>query len=175
MEFLLREQRQQLRKVEPSEQKFVESFSEEDNSPTQLHDGLFIGSIKCANNHSALQAVGITHILTLCCEREPLRTPEFHYHSVPFFDKATVDLSPILPECIDFIDSARKNGGRVLVHCLQGVSRSGAICIAYIMKENKSPFQITWQQTRQLRRVIHPNESFKRQLKSFEAQLEIKQ
>lgn len=33
----------------------------------------------------------------------------------------------------DFIDSARAEGGRVLVHCARGVNRSGAICVAYLM------------------------------------------
>jgi len=47
-------------------------------------------------------------------------------------------------------------------------SRSGAVCIAYIMKEKKQPFIVTWREVKEKRRVIHPNDSFKQQLTSLE-------
>ena len=156
-----------LRKVDPASIHIVQPFYEEDNLPTQLLPKLFIGSIKCANNHEALKEEGITHILTVCSEKIP-DTTGFVSLQLPFLDSASVDLSLFLDRCLEFIEKGRKEGGGVLVHCMHGVSRSGAVCIAYMMKENQTPFLQTWREAKTLRRVIHPNDSFKTQLTAFE-------
>lgn len=36
---------------------------------------------------------------------------------------------------IDFINKATNDGGRVLVHCHEGVSRSATIVISYLIKQ----------------------------------------
>ncbi len=48
-------------------------------------------------------------------------------------DKQSQQLMPYFNTAIEFIHSALKKGGRVLVHCAMGQSRSASIVIAYIM------------------------------------------
>jgi dual specificity phosphatase 12 len=56
-------------------------------------------------------------------------------------DNAQTDLLSILDEAYTFINDALKPNeegkveGKVLVHCLQGISRSGAVIMGYVMKE----------------------------------------
>ena len=63
-------------------------------------------------------------------------------------------------ECIEFIEEAINGGGRVVVHCAAGISRSGTIVIAYMMWKNK------WRRDQALEFVIskrpltQPNKGF---------------
>jgi dual specificity phosphatase 12 len=41
------------------------------------------------------------------------------------------DLLIHLPSACRFIDQALRNGGNVLVHCVQGISRSATVIAAY--------------------------------------------
>ncbi|KAK3953820.1 hypothetical protein QBC32DRAFT_369131 [Pseudoneurospora amorphoporcata] len=61
---------------------------------------------------------------------------------------------------------AADTGGKVLIHCNQGVSRSGAACVAYMMKQHPE-----WSAAKALRFVqsrrkeVEPSENFMGQLK----------
>ena len=48
-------------------------------------------------------------------------------------DTVNSNLLAVLPECVEFIQDAMEGGGKVMVHCLAGVSRSASCVIAYIM------------------------------------------
>ncbi|XP_022639536.1 methylecgonone reductase-like [Vigna radiata var. radiata] len=48
-------------------------------------------------------------------------------------DSPSEDTTSILYDVIDYFEDVRKKGGRVFVHCCQGVSRSTSLVIAYLM------------------------------------------
>jgi dual specificity MAP kinase phosphatase len=48
-------------------------------------------------------------------------------------DDGIDSLRPHMNRAIEFIEDARLAGGKVLVHCRVGVSRSATVCIAYVM------------------------------------------
>lgn len=48
-------------------------------------------------------------------------------------DDGIDSLRPHMNRAIEYIEQARLQGGKVLVHCRVGVSRSATICIAYVM------------------------------------------
>ena len=54
----------------------------------------------------------------------------------------------------------KDKNNKVLVHCAAGVSRSGAIVLAYIMYKEKLSFEDAWEYAKQNRRKIYPNLSF---------------
>ena len=51
-------------------------------------------------------------------------------------DSPTFDLNSVLEECFEFIDGAQKNGGKVLIHCQMGQSRSAAVTICFLRYDN---------------------------------------
>lgn len=69
---------------------------------------------------------------------------------------------------LPFIKAALQSGGRVLVHCHQGVSRSGALAIAYVMADTGVAFDEAKQLVRAVRGIINPNGMFECQLKAWQ-------
>lgn len=78
------------------------------------------------------------------------------YNMIQHFDRA-----------YDFIEDARKHGGRVLVHCLMGINRSGLIAVTYIMKQKHiGPITAALMAKKQ-RGLILTNDGFQSQLIHF--------
>ncbi len=65
-------------------------------------------------------------------------------------------------------DSVKQSGGRVLVHCQAGISRSATICLAYLMHTRRVRLDEAFDFVKQRRQVISPNLSFMGQLLQFE-------
>ena len=80
-------------------------------------------------------------------------------------DEPFEDLLAHLNEACDWIHQklAQKDGG-VLVHCLQGISRSGSVVVAYIMRTLKVPYEEALARARLGRPLVCPNSGFKAQL-----------
>lgn len=64
-----------------------------------------------------------------------------------------------LDDALEFIDQSKANGGKVLVHCQVGVSRSATVCIAEVVKSlNVSlPRAYMYVRVRRLNVIIQPN------------------
>lgn len=67
------------------------------------------------------------------------------------------------------IESIRKSGGKVLIHCRAGISRSATVCIAYLMYAGRLPLDEAHDYLKHCRPLISPNLNFMRQLAEFEA------
>lgn len=105
------------------------------------------------------------------------------YLAITIPDSPHAPLSAHLAQCIDFIDAARqrlgdqdpsdtsRSGARVLVHCAQGVSRSGAVVIAYIMKDRGVGFNEALAFVREARPMVSPNYGFVSQVMGFGREL----
>ncbi|GAA6002091.1 hypothetical protein JCM10207_003068 [Rhodosporidiobolus poonsookiae] len=88
-------------------------------------------------------------------------------------DDGIDSIRPCIDEALAFIEAARQQGGKVLVHCKVGVSRSASIVIAYLMKEVgldlASAYLLT--RSRRLNILIQPNLPFMATLHAFEESL----
>lgn len=75
----------------------------------------------------------ITHILSVCSDPIPAEVPEagICHKRIQVEDVDYADLLIHLPTAVKFIDQALRSGGVVLVHCVQGISRSAAVVVAY--------------------------------------------
>lgn len=68
----------------------------------------------------------------------------------------------------DFIRSAIRGGGAVLVHCHRGISRSPTLALAYLIEEQQRPAEPLFESMRSQRRSIDPNLSYWMMLQEWE-------
>ncbi|BFG34181.1 hypothetical protein CerSpe_204550 [Prunus speciosa] len=70
----------------------------------------------------------------------------------------------ILYVVFDYFEDVREQGGRVFVHCCQGVSRSTLLVIAYLMWREGQSFDDAFQYVEAARGIADPNMGFACQL-----------
>ena len=68
-------------------------------------------------------------------------------------------------------ESVRESGGKVLAFCRAGISRSAAICIAYLMQQSRMTMDEAHDYVKSRRAFISPNLNFMRQLHEFDGRL----
>lgn len=71
---------------------------------------------------------------------------------------------------VSFLSHVERMKGRVLVHCLAGVSRSVSVILMHLMVRHRLPLQLAFRYVRSCRPQINPNEAFKLQLARLELQ-----
>ena len=129
----------------------------------EVRPWLCVGSQDAAHSLPLLRRLGVTHVLNTATRVENLFTDDLVYLSVPLLDLPETRLETAFPAAFEFVDSARAAGGRCLVHCNAGVSRSASLCVAYLMVREGISFTLALQQVNAVRRV-RPNPGFQSQL-----------
>lgn len=74
-------------------------------------------------------------------------------------------------DAIEFFEEAKRKNGRVFVHCVQGISRSCTIIMAYLMKVQGVNWEKGFEFMRSKRPIVNPNMSFIAQLVTFNKRL----
>ena len=86
---------------------------------------------------------------------------------LPVNDLPTEDLLQRLPGAVAFIGDALAAGGRVLVHCVAGMSRSATVVAAYLMASEQLDTDKALAALRAAYPQACPNDGFYRQLALF--------
>ncbi|XP_035907264.1 dual specificity protein phosphatase 19 [Anopheles stephensi] len=150
-----------------------------DNSPDQVpacivSQLLYLGSQDCVRDE-VLEKYGITHVLSVGIETPPIvqydcdgqRIVETMF--VECLDIPETNLAEVLVKTNAFIDECRARGGRVLVHCNAGVSRSTAVVTGYLMQRCDLSFMQAFGMIKSKRPCVQPNAGFIKQLKQLQS------
>ncbi|KAL6454500.1 YVH1 Tyrosine-protein phosphatase YVH1 [Candida maltosa Xu316] len=131
--------------------------------------GLYLSSIEPINNEVNLKSeFGITHILSVL--PGPVNSSyisQYIWKQIQVTDEETTNLIPYFPETYQFIDSALKHQGSVLVHCAQGVSRSVAVIVEYLMQKYNLSLEQALHAVKRRVPEAEPNPGFMEQLKLY--------
>lgn len=125
---------------------------------------LYLGDYNAALDIDWLQKKGITHIVNATKEIPNLYPDRFQYLKLNLDDHSEEDISRALPQSFEYIHRSISQGGKVLVHCYAGISRSSSMVIYYLMRKYKMPFEKAYVHVKNLRPIINPNPGFQTQL-----------
>ncbi|KAK6180931.1 hypothetical protein SNE40_008895 [Patella caerulea] len=133
---------------------------------------VYLGNERDAANLERLQSNNIKYVLNVT-SHVPLyfENQGIKYRRIPASDSCQQNLKQYFEEAIEFIDDARQNNRRVLIHCQAGVSRSATLTIAYILKHTKMTMTDAYKYVKGKRPIISPNFNFMGQLMEFERDL----
>ncbi|XP_051001772.1 protein phosphatase Slingshot homolog 3 isoform X2 [Acomys russatus] len=135
---------------------------------SRIFPHLYLGSEWNAANLEELQRNRVSHILNMAREIDNFFPELFTYHNVRVWDEESAQLLPHWKETHHFIEDARAQGTRVLVHCKMGVSRSAATVLAYAMKQYGWGLEQALIHVQELRPIVRPNPGFLRQLQTYQ-------
>lgn len=130
-----------------------------DKDCTRIAEGLYVAGETVAKSRDLLRKSGITHIVN-CVGflYPPYFEDEINYKVLFLQDTPGEDILCVLYDVFDFIEDSR--GGNVLVHCSQGVSRSTALAIAYLMWKTDRCYDDVFNEVKARRGVANPNIGF---------------
>jgi hypothetical protein len=138
--------------------------------------GLFLGNVAGASDLHLLPKNRITHVLTRGRDKPASHfSSMIKYKEVEIMDCPAEMVIDYFKESFEFMQDAIDKKGNVFVHCGRGISRSSAVVIGFLMKENGWTFAEAFQYVSSKRTCVFPNVGFQLQLQLLEKQLEKKE
>ncbi|TNN86451.1 Dual specificity protein phosphatase 26 [Liparis tanakae] len=136
---------------------------------------LYIGDQHSAENRANLSKHRFTHVLNAAHSKRGVQPDiykgtEITYMGIEAHDSCGFDMSVNFQAAAQFIHRALSRGGKVLVHCHVGVSRSATLVLAYLMlRQNLTLVEAICAVKKH--RGVFPNRGFLRQLIRLDGQL----
>ncbi len=141
----------------------LEEFTRDVGDCSQIEEGLYVGS------YAKNPPQGTGAVINLC-ELEDTYRCKVHIWE-PIRDSSPAPSLAWLRQMVEFIDAQRRAGVTTLIHCRNGVSRSGLLVVAYEMFRNHWGRDQALEFVRSKRPIIRPNSAFMQQLLEWEDEL----
>lgn len=138
---------------------------------SQITPSLYISGGAAASNKRLLSDSGITSVVKVSLEAASASAEDVQCVRVPVADTPAAPLCDFFDPIADHIRDVEARQGRTLLHCAAGVSRSAALCLAYLMKYHAMSLRDAHAWAKACRPIIRPNVGFWEQLLRYEAQL----
>lgn len=132
---------------------------------SQMQEGIFVSGDLVARNKDLLLETGITHIIN-CAGNVCLNyhSEVFSYTTYFIKDSNNFNIECLFYPVISLIETTLESGGKVLLHCMQGVSRSVSLLISYLIYKHQKPYEEVLSSCKEIREICSPNVGFQFQL-----------
>jgi protein-tyrosine phosphatase len=134
-------------------------------------DYLFCGNIYNAHNKKQLLELNIEYILSLRSGQGRLNnnnSTQCRYLHCPIDDFGSSNLEEIWMICFDFIQEAKLNQKKILVHCDGGINRAPTIVLGYLVSREQWHLRTALEHLVQVRPIVAPQASYIEQLRFLE-------
>lgn len=131
-----------------------------------IFQNIYLGSIEAANDRQWLIDNGITHVLGLVDGQNRYSDISYLVYK-DILDSPTQNLVVYFSHAFKFIDDSLACGGRVLIHCHAGISRSTSVVVGYLMYKYGMSLNQAFGITKSARPIVNPNYGFFLQLRTF--------
>ncbi|VDK44759.1 unnamed protein product [Anisakis simplex] len=143
--------------------------------------GLF-GQISEVTEHLYLSGAGvlkpeklkqkqITCIINATIEEPNAYIPGIDYLKISIEDNPVARIDQYFDFVADKIKAIKDRGGKTLVHCVAGVSRSASLCIIYLVKYERMSLRQAYHYVKSARPIIRPNVGFWKQMIDYERKI----
>lgn len=115
---------------------FIENnyFNLSENDDFSLvYPNIYIGNYSTSTNKQLLTNLGITHIISVIPSFNPPFEDKFKYLHIEAYDDEIQDIKQYFEISNLFISKCLNEGGKILIHCMVGRSRSVTIFLAFLI------------------------------------------
>lgn len=124
------------------------------------------------NAFDLMRTKGVKCVLNVTTDLvEPHHTElgsDIEWHRIPLHDAEDQDITEALDDSLRIMDPVIAAGGRVLIHCHEGRSRSVTLCLAYLIARSHMPLADALSFIKSHRPEAQPNAGFMKQLMALE-------
>ena len=98
-----------------------------------VYPNIYIGNYSSSTNLESLTALGITHIISVIPSFNPPFPDKFNYLHIEAYDDESQDMKVHFEKTNKYISDCLTQGGKCLIHCMVGRSRSVSVFMAFII------------------------------------------
>ena len=139
--------------------------------PHRILPYLYIGDYLSMSNPIVYDYLGVKRVVNLAALPNRIPRDGVKVLRIDVADTKDTDISVHFEQCLDFIEEGHRAGESILINCGAGISRSGAVLLAYLMGRAGMTLRDAYIHARGIRPIVQPNASFVRQLIRYEAKL----
>jgi len=135
-----------------------------------VYPNIYIGNYSTSTNYDLLNRLGITHIISVIPTFNPPFEDKFNYLHIEAYDDETQDITKYFEISNEFISECLNQGGKILIHCMGGRSRSVTLFLSfliYIMQEKFHKKSLNLENNNDIYNSIEYNKFIKDNIKKF--------